>query len=187
MTQTHCRTAGATEGTTAEQFCLFSQLCLSSMELLLLPHSPCNPQWCSWYRHLKGWKEMKELHPTGSHQELGIKPSSVLLEGFLQGFSAAVNNPSATYALFSPTYFTAWRQAINPGTSAEPILPDSPIFVVVLCYSISTTANFIFVFTVSIPAHRDGNGVPPYRTPASVLAELPHKPSHLHPLETGIL
>lgn len=124
------------------------------MEMLLLPHSPCNSLWCSQYRHLKGWKEMKELHPTGSHQELGIKPSSVLLEDFLQGFSAAVNNPCATYTLFSPTYFTAWRKAINPGTSAQPVLPDSPIFVAVLCYSIRTSANFIFISTVSMQAHR---------------------------------
>lgn len=50
---------------------------------------------------------MKELHPTGSHQKLGIKPLSVLLGDLLQGFSAVVNNPCATYTLFSPTYFTA--------------------------------------------------------------------------------
>lgn len=49
---------------------------------------------------------MKELHPTESHQELGIKPSSVLLEDILQGFSAVVNNLYATYTLFSPTNFT---------------------------------------------------------------------------------
>lgn len=142
-TQTHYRTAGAAEGATADGF----SVC---------PHSSASAAWKHCYfpsphailngagdrRHLKGWKEMKELHPTGSHQELGIKPSAVLLEDFFQGFSAAVNNPCATYTLYSPTDFTAWIKAINPGTWAQPVFPDSPIFVAVLCYCIRTSAIF---------------------------------------------
>lgn len=50
---------------------------------------------------------MKALCPTGSHQELSIEPSFVLLEVFLQGFSAAMNNQRAIYSLFFPAYFTA--------------------------------------------------------------------------------
>lgn len=95
---------------------------------------------------------MKALRPTGSHQELGIEPSFVLLEVFLQGFSAAAKKRCAIYSLFFPAYFTAGREAIKLGTSAQPLLPDLPIFVAVLCSSIRTSANFIFYFYCQRPS-----------------------------------
>lgn len=97
---------------------------------------------------------MKALCPTGSHQELSIEPSFVLLEVFLQGFSAAMNNQRAIYSLFFPAYFTAWKETMKLWPSAQPLLPDLPIFIAVLCSSIRTSPNFTFISTVSIPAHK---------------------------------
>lgn len=157
MTQAHCMTAGTAEGVSAEGFSACSRTS-ASPAWKYCHFSALHPilNGAADKRHLKAWKEMKALCPTGSHQELGIEPSFVLLEVFLQGFSAAANNRCAIHSLFSPTYFTAWKEAIKLGTSAQPVLPDLPIFIAILCSSIRTSANFIFIFIsiVSVPAQK---------------------------------
>lgn len=53
---------------------------------------------------------MKALRPIGSHQELGIEPSFVLLEVFLRGFSVAAKKMMGNLFTVLPRLFHSWKR-----------------------------------------------------------------------------